>query len=317
MTLPADITYRDGSTPAEQERPLISVVIACVNGTPFILDCLDHLTRQEGDVSYELIVVDCCGSAVREAIRHRFRQPEVVLIEVAGRASVPRLRAIGMQRATGRLIAILEDHCNVVPHWMQSLAAAHAAGHQAIGGAVENGSCARLTDWAVYFCEYVRFMPPLECGVVDEITGNNSAYDGDLLARLGSEVYDEVWESFIHRRIRELGVPFYCEPAMLVYHKKEFGFFYFLSQRFHYSRSFAGMRVAASPIWKRLAYAGATPLLPPLLLVRMTRTLLAKKRRISTFVKALPIIGVFLMSWAWGETVGALFGQGDSLARVE
>ena len=299
------------------DEPLVSVVIASVNGLPWIVECLDALVNQEGDISYEVLVVDCCDEKTRDEVRRRFPQHQVKLIEVEGRPSIPKLRAIGMARARGRMIAILEDHCNVAPNWMRVIARAHEARHQAIGGAVENGSVDRIVDWAVFFCEYARFMPPVQHGVVSEIAGNSAVYDRRILERLGPELQEELWESFLHQRMKELGVSFYCDPDLTVLHKKEFGFWYFMSQRYHYSRSFAAMRVSAAPWWKRLAYACATPLLPGLLLGRIGKTVWKKGRHWKTFLLAAPIIGTFLTSWAWGEAVGALLGPGVSLARVE
>ena len=300
-----------------EETPLISVVIASVNGLPSIRECLEALTQQDTETLYEVLVVDCCDEATREVIRS-FPEPTVRLFPVEGRPSIPRLRALGMAAARGEMIAILEDHCNVVPTWIEHLARAHRAGQRAVGGAVANGSIERLVDWAVFFCEYARFMPPIEGGEVGEITGNNSAYERTLLEELGPELEDEVWEGFLHDRIRELGVPFYCDPELLVSHKKEFGFFYFLSQRYHYSRSFAGMRLAGSPFWKRLAYALATPALPPLLALRIGRTVWSKGGLYRPLLlRCGPLLGIFLLMWAWGETVGALLGPGDSLAKVE
>jgi hypothetical protein len=275
------------------------------------------LTHQEGNVPYEVLVVDCCDEATRAEIRRRFTRPEVKLITVEGRPSIPKLRAIGIAQARGRMVAILEDHCNVVPGWMQIVERAHAAGHRALGGAVENGSVERLVDWAVFFCEYARFMPPLPRGIVPEITGNNSVYARDALEQLGPELKGEVWEAFIHNRMRDLKIPFYCDPDLLVSHKKEFGFWYFMSQRYHYSRSFAGMRLASAPWYRRLAYAAATPLLPPLILWRMFRTVWAKGRNKGRLVCSIPVLFPFLASWAWGEAVGALWGPGNSLAKVE
>jgi glycosyltransferase involved in cell wall biosynthesis len=301
---------------SQEQEPLISVVIASVNGLPAIEECLEALMEQEGEVAYEVVVVDCCDATTRQAIR-RFPSERVRLLEVEGRPSIPRLRALGMAAAGGRMIAILEDHCNVVPGWIEVIARAHAAGHQAIGGAVENGSRERLVDWAVFFCEYARFMPPIPRGVVAEITGNNSVYERGVLEQLGPELENEVWESFMHQRLRDLGVEFYCDPDLLVSHKKEFGFFYFLSQRYHYSRSFAGMRLAGESLWKRLAYVAATPALPPLLALRIGRTVWSKKKYRGTLIKTLPVLGVFLLMWAWGEAVGAALGPGDSLSRVE
>lgn len=305
------------ATPDRQPLPLISVIIASVNGLPYIARCLDALVNQQGRVDYEVLVVDCTDASTRSQLRARFPQPEIRLIEAEGRPSIPKLRALGLARARGQVIAILEDHCNVHPNWLLAIARAHQAGHRAIGGAVENASIERIIDWAVFFCEYARFMPPVPRGLVSEITGNNSAYDRRLLDRLGNGLQAEVWESFLHARLRELGASFYSEPEMLVFHQKEFGFRYFLSQRYHYSRSFAGMRVREWPWWKRLAYACATPLLPPLLLARMIRTVYKKRRNWREFDLALPHMVTFLVSWGWGEAVGALLGPGASLERVE
>ncbi|CAN5392890.1 hypothetical protein BH20VER3_BH20VER3_19510 [soil metagenome] len=299
------------------ERPLISIVIASVNGMPFIGECLDALTRQEGNIRYQVLVVDRCGEKTRDEIREKFPQPEIELIAIEGEPSIPKLRAIGMAHAQGQMVAILEDHCNVPPTWFEAIARAHAAGHQAIGSGVENGSTERIIDWAVFFCEYSRFMPPVQAGVVSEIPGNCAVYDRRVLERFEPELREEVWESFLHKRLKEEGVAFFCDPAMTVSHKKEFGFGYFLSQRYHYSRSFAAMRLPAAPAARRFLYACATPALPFLLWLRMALTLLRKQRRGKEFLLATPMIAAFLISWAWGEAVGALLGPGDSLARVD
>ncbi|MEE8526090.1 MAG: glycosyltransferase [Thermoanaerobaculia bacterium] len=308
--------YPIPETTAADDSLLVSVVIASVNGLPAIAECLQALLDQEASVRYEVIVVDRCGEATRAAIRG-FPPSHVRLIAVDGTPSIPRLRAIGTAQARGRMVAVLEDHCNVAPGWLLAIEGAWRAGHQVVGGAVENGSTERLVDWAVFFCEYARFMPPLEGGVVTEITGNNSVYDRRLLARLGPELEDEACEARLHRRLREMGVELYCDPQLLVFHKKEFGFGYFLSQRFHTSRSFAGERLAGARRWKRWAYAGATPLLPPLLMSRIIAAVWRKRRHRAILLQALPLIGAFLIPWAWGEAVGALRGPGDSPSRVE
>jgi GT2 family glycosyltransferase len=295
--------------------PLVSVVIASVNGFPALGECLQALALQEGEVPAEVLVVDRCGAETRAAVRARF--PSVQVIEAGPGTSVPALRAMGMARAGGSMIAILEDHCNVERGWLLAIARQREAGALVVGGAVENGSVARAVDWAAFFCEYARFMPPVPRGVVREITGNNSVYDRATLARLGPEARAEVWESFLHQRLRELGVPFHSDPDLAVTHKKTFGYAQFLAQRYHYSRSFAAMRLRGAPWWKRMAYACATPLLPPLLMGRMIGVLARKRRHAARFVQASPALATFLVSWAWGEAAGALFGAGRSLERVE
>lgn len=299
-------------------EPFVSVVIASVNGSPYILECLEHLTEQRGDVSFEVLVMDCTDERSRRQIREGFPQPEVKLVEVPGRPSIPKLRAMGMERARGRMIAILEDHCNVPPDWFEVIRRAHLEGHQAIGGAVENGATDRLLDWAVFLCEYASFLPPLPTGPVPFIAGSSAIYDRRALERVEPEHYEEAWEYFMHRRMKEQGVEFYCAPGLKVSHKKDFGFWYFMSQRFHYSRSFAGMRLRQEGLVKRIAYAGAAlVLLPPLMIWRTVRTVWPKHAYRSTLLKALPALAAFFVSYGYGEAVGSLLGPGQSLARVE
>lgn len=309
MTRPLD------GHPGPEDHPLLSVVVPSVNGLPAVAECLACLMAQEGGIAAEVVVVDRCGEAVRGAIRDRF--PSVQIVPVEASSSIPAMRGLGIARARGRVVAIIEDHCMAAPGWSRAIARSIEAGHEAVGGPVENGCTERTVDWAVFFCEYARFMGPAPRGVVDEIAGNNGAYSRRVLDRLGPELGAEVWESFLHARMRELGVAFHSEPEMLVSHKKSFGFGYFLSQRYHYSRSFAGMRLRGAPWWKRLGYAGAATLLPGLLLGRIAAVVLRKGRHLGPFLRGLPSLGVFLVGWAVGEGVGALLGPGRSLQRVE
>jgi hypothetical protein len=117
--------------------------------------------------------------------------------------------------------------------------------------------------------------------------------------------------------MRAQGVSFHSDPDLAVTHKKSFGYVEFLTQRYHYSRSFAGARLQGSPWWKRLGYACATPLLPPVLMARMIGAVAKKRRHGARFVQASPVLATFLVSWAFGEAVGALLGPGRSLERVE
>lgn len=298
-------------------QPLVSVVIASVNGMPELGECLEHLVRQQGSHPYEVIVVDRCGDALAQEAKRRFPQPEIQIISAPPDTSIPKLRAMGVAVARGRALAILEDHCNVNPRWFENIARLLAQGCEAMGGPVRNGAVDRLTDWAVFFVEYARFMPPIRDGEVDAIAGSSAVYDRAMLGRLGSELKDEVWEHFLHARMRALGVKFLNDSGLEVEHKKEFPFGYFMAQRYHYSRSFAGMRLDGAPLVKRVVYAGATMLLPPLLLWRMARILAAKRGQMRRFVAALPLLGAFMLSYAWGEAIGALTGPGDSLAQVE
>lgn len=307
-----------GTPPAgdvEVTEPDISVVIASVNGLPYPMACLEALAAQEGDLSSEIVLADCTGPATVAAVRDRF--PEVRILAFDQQKSVPWLRGAGIAAARGRLVAVTEDHCVPRPDWFRRLAEVHArTGWAAVGGGVENDSTRRVVDWAVFFCEYSQHMSPVPTGPSDFIPGMNVAYDMRALAGLRDVFEEGLWENFLHDRLRAAGKVVGMDNSVVVGHRKHFTVPMFLSERFHYSRSFAGMRVQGAPLRKRLAWAGATPLLPPLLLARTTRNVVRRGRYLRWYVRSLPLVVVFHAVWSIGELVGYLTGPGDSLVKV-
>ena len=295
--------------------PLISVIIASVNGLPSIDECLTALHRQKGNIKSEIIVVDCCRDGTADHIREKF--PEVQLIHLPERLGIPELRAMGMSRAKGEYIAVTEDHCMAPENWYEEIQKAHASGYAAVGGTVVNGSVNRIVDWAVYLCEYSHVMPPIPSGEVDGIAGNNASYRREVLEKVDDSIKKNYWEFFLHEELRKNGVRFLSVPTLRINHKKEFGILYFLKQRYNYSRSFAGMRRKRESIAGRIKYLLASPILPILLLWRIARQVFQKGRHQREFFLSLPLLALFMVSYAAGEFIGYLLGPGASLAKVE
>lgn len=297
------------------ERPRVSVLIASVNGRPMIEECLASLEAQSAPPLAEVVVADATDDATRHALHGRF--PAVRLLAFPRGTTIPALRAAALDASTGAIVAVTEDHCLPEPGWVEAIAALFADGAAVVGGAVENGSTNRLVDWAVFLCEYARYMLPVPEGPCADIPGVNAAYRREILLRHRALLDTGFWEGTVHPRLAAEGVPILSSPRLVVRHKKRFGFGYFLAQRYHYSRYYAGNRAAGWAAWKRLAAAAATPLLPPLLAVRIARDVLRKRRHRAALVLSSPILGAFLAAWAVGEMVGSLAGAGDSLRRIE
>ena len=297
------------------ETPEISVVIASVNGLPYPLACLDALAGQDGGVEAEVILADCTGPATVAAIRER--HPDVRILAYDEPKSVPWLRAAGIREARGRLVAVTEDHCVPRPDWFRSIVAAQRrSGWAAVGGGVENDCTTRAVDWAVFFCEYHHLMAPVPAGPSDLVPGMNVAYDMEALAPVADVFADGLWENFLHDRLRAAGYTTGLDPTMVVGHRKHFTVPMFLSERFHYSRSFAGMRVAGAPLRERLRWAVLSFGLPALLVGRLTRSVLRRRRHLGWYVRAFPLVVLFSVTWSLGELVGYLLGPGDSLLKV-
>ncbi len=293
----------------------ISVVIPSVSGLPVIAECLDALARQRGGVEAEVIVVDRCRNGTATMIAERF--PWVDLLTRDEQQGIPQLRAAGIERATGEIVVITEDHCIAPDNWFEEILKAHDSGYMVVGGAVENGSVRRITDWASFFCEYSQVMPPVPSGEVKNIPGNNASYSREVLLGVAEDVKQNCWEYYLHEDLRSRGFRFLSSPGIIVTHKKEFGILFFLAQKFHYSRSFAAMRITQLTGSGRLLYICATPVLPLLLLWRVCREVMRRKKHYKELILSLPLLSLFGVSYACGELAGYLFGQGRSLAKVE
>jgi glycosyltransferase involved in cell wall biosynthesis len=296
--------------------PEISVVIASVNGLPYPQACLEAIEQQEGDIPIEVVVADCTGAATVAAIRERF--PEVRVLAFTEPMSVPELRAQAIGKAVGRLVAVTEDHCVPRRDWLQQMRLAHQRhGWAAVGGGVVNGAVDTAVDWAAFFCEYSRHIAPVQEGPSASIPGMNVVYDMHALSSMPDLFEEGLWENFIHDRIRAAGYILGLSASVIVFHEKLFTVGMFTSERFHYSRSFAGTRVQGQPFWKRLAWATGSWLLPLLLIGRTTRAVLFRNSGyIRPYLRALPLVCYFCVIWSMGEFVGYLAGPGKSILKV-
>lgn len=300
--------------PARTSVPAMSIVIASVNGWDVLRPTLASIDALPERDRIEVIVVETLGGDTRAKLRsHR---PEITMIEVEERLPIPRLRYLGVQKALGELVAILEDHVEVDASWASSLFEIHQEPWGAVGGAVENGRSEWL-NWAVFFCEYTPYMLPVIEGSATDIPGNNIAYKRPHLLKHARLLDEGKWESWINDRLRADGVAIASTNRAIVRHIKPFRLGYFLVQRFHFARSYAGMRRTDQSWAKRVIFGFGSLILPPLLLARVSKTVFAKKRHLGKFVACLPLIALFMSVGAVGEMMGYFLGAGRSLDRVE
>jgi hypothetical protein len=294
------------------------VVVPSVNGLGDLVGCLEALEAQRRDVSLEVLVVDRLGEEVRRVVRERF--PRARVLEAAPGATIPQMRARAFEAAAGEMVAVIEDHVIVPPGWARSLLDAQRAASNGVpavvGGAVENAATGKLVDWAAFLCEYSHCLPPLPEGRAEWLTGNNVVYPRSLLARYRGVVAEGKWENHLHDALRRDGIPLVCRPEIVVGHKKHYTLAEYLSQRYLYARSYAGARVAGASLPKRLAYAAAALALPPLLFYRTLSRIVSKRRHRAELLRSIPLLALFVCSWAVGEVVGYAAGPGDSLSKV-
>jgi hypothetical protein len=143
----------------------------------------------------------------------------------------------------------------------------------------------------------------------------NVSYDRAALEAIEDLLRAGHWESWLHPRLLERGIELWCSPEVVLDHAKDFGFFEFVSQRYHYSRSYAGMRNGELG-GKRVLYAIGSPLLIPLAYSRIARNVRGRTSYRKPFRRATPLILVYTVVWAFGEAVGYAVGGGRSILKV-
>lgn len=295
--------------------PVVSVVIASIVGPPFIDDCLASVFAQKNAPNFEVVVVDCRGADNVARLSRRF--PQARFIQLRKRETVPELRRIGVEQSRGEIIAVIEEHCLAADHWLATLSAAFSPGYLVVGGPVDFRDDGRLRDWITYFIEYNSYLPPWPDGDTFNVGSANAAYRKQTLQSNLGLLTEGYWEATLHPSLLTKGAKFRSVPDMIAYHRGPFDYFYYLRQRYLFSRAFAGARRHALSGAKRTAYLVAAPAIPFLLLARIGSRVFAKKCHADKFLLSLPLMIPALMSYVVGEWMGYAFGPGRALMEVE
>lgn len=295
--------------------PKISVVIASIVGPPFIDECVASVYAQKNAPEFEVVVVDCRGAENVARLRQKF--PQAHFVELTERASVPKLRRIGAERARGEIVTIIEEHCLANDDWLATIANSLTAEYVACGGPVFDYDFTRLRDWVTYFVEYNSSLPPWPDGPTTFLNGANLAYWRAALLENLALLDHGYWEATLNPKLLSEGKKFRSVPTMTAYHRGPFDYFYYLRQRYLFSRAFSGARRGSLSTAKRATYLVAAPLVPFLLLARMAARVFAKKCRIGSFLASVPLIFPALCVYTVGEWMGYAFGPGRALLEVE
>ena len=293
------------------ETPLpLSVVIATTQPWSEVRACLDSLHAQAQEIGAEVILADGCGRGLTDDAAAAY--PEVRWLKSPG-ASVFYLRGLAMSEARGAVIAVTEDHCRVARDWCARIVAAHReySDAAAVGGAVENGATAKLTDWASFFVVNGASLAPLRSGVRPRISGQaNVSYKRRALPRDLPPLGRMEW--MINQELRRRGETLMADGRIVVQHIQSLGFRGTCRIHFDDARSIAGFRLSHAALPERLLRLLACFIMPPALLVRTVAPVLQQRRLRGRLAASLPMIVLLLFCRATGSFLGFIGGAGKS-----
>ncbi len=282
--------------------------------------CLDALLAQTGAPSIEIIVPYHAGVQGISEVERRYGQVKFMKVTDLktysglknSREHHDELRAHGLAVAQGTLVALIEDCGIAAKDWVARMVEAHQQPMGGAGGAMENGVDEPL-NWAVYYCDFLRYQQPLQAGDAWTISDANCCYKRAALEGIRS-VWREVFhESSINDALRAKGDKVVIAPAAVVsQHRLGLTLGSALKERYVWGRSYAASRSKLATTGKRLFWGAFSPALPVLMLTRMTMMAWKKRRTWSAFVKALPLTAMLIVSWSWGEFIGYITGRAYS-----
>ena len=294
--------------------PTFCVVIAAWNGVGYLRSCLAALGATHPVVGLEIIVARNFDDGAASLLAAEY--PDVLDIPMPSATNVPRLRLAGIDRASGTVVALTEDHAIPTPGWAAALREAHAAGRgRIIGGPVDQAPDQTAVSWGVYLYDYGRYRPPCPSGPVGHLSGINVSYQRELLEACRGELTDGLHEARLHGALRSRGEPLIMEPAAVVMQGKRHTLGPSVRSAFHLGRGYAAGRATGKPFRWRAGFAAGSAALPILLTGRTLAAVLPKGRGLGRVLVAIPAFVMLTLAWSAGECAGYVAGAGDSEDR--
>ena len=287
--------------------PSLSVVVVVLAGPAYLARCLQGLLAQSHVQETEIIVP--CDESLSGLSALQKKYPSVSFLTAGGRRTYAELRALGVGKARGAVIALTEDHCTPNLDWCERIRQVHRASYAAVGGAVEKVVPDTALNWALYLSDYVRYMNPKSEGYSTELSDCNVSYKGSALHAIADVWQTEFHEPAVHGALRARGEALWFSPDIIVQQQRSVRLGDAIRDRFAFGRLFGSGRVSDVTMSQRLFYAGCAIILPPLLIVRIAQHVFRKGRCTGAFVAAMPALVLLNASWAWGEFVGYLTGR--------
>jgi O-antigen biosynthesis protein len=212
-------TFAEIPFPPDRPYPPISVVVCSYNGQRTIRDCLDGLRKLDYP-NFEVIVVNDGSTDATAAIacESGFR---VISTENCG---LSHARNVGMEAATGEIVAYIDDDARPDPHWLSYLAATFlSTEHAGVGGP----NIAPPGDGLIADCVANAPGGPIHILLSDQeaehIPGCNMAFRKDCLKAIGGfdprfriagDDVDVCW------RLQQRGWTLGFSPTAMVWHHR-------------------------------------------------------------------------------------------------
>jgi len=278
----------------------LTVIVGSLDADDHLPECLASLRSACEGLDAEILVVAASatgGDATRQQL------PPARYIPMPPGTLVPALWGRGLRDARGRVVAFTIAQCRVGAGWARCLIDGLASGAAGVGGPLDVLPGTSATGRATFYLRYSAWLGAPD-GPVHEIAGDNAAYDHAALRAVRSDAADPFWEVEAHAGFRALGRTLAMRSDATAWFTDGTGLATMAARRFAHGRHSGAFRVR-SGIRTRWQMIVGAPLVPFVLLSRVSRRVARAPGHASRFVTSLGAFLVLGAAWAAGEACGA------------
>jgi hypothetical protein len=281
----------------------LTAILAMPRGFAELAEAVRHLQAQTRQEAIEVVLVHTPAHAaeIDRAAFARFKRLTTVAVDRMPTVASAFVAAV--ERATGDVIALVEDHVMVDPGWAEAVLAAHTGPSAAVAPRMSNGNPATAVSWANFLASFSEAVVPRAAGPVESGPGHNTSYKRSVLQQYWHEL-SSLYQSerTFHYRLRADGHVIVHEPTARVAHLN----ISVPGEAFNHAllggAMFGAYRSRGMSVEERVARTLLAPLVPPLRLLRMLGLL--RGAAIGVPASAWVMLPVLLAAHAAGEAIG-------------
>lgn len=291
----------------------VSIVVASFSSVQHLEKCLASInayTNNSNIIVSTIFSSEQLEHLKQDNLKFIFNPDEQKLSSVQQRETrVFRLRSQGVAAAQGEIILLLEDHCEITPHWLQSMLSTLSSPTCIAGGPVAKGSDNSLFCRALYWSEYAAMMPPFPSGDIHYLSAVNCGYFKSALDNCQDSWQDGFYDNEVHDALIQQGAKYCPAHDAIVKTSLPFSFNQALVHLYTGGKRYGGYRGGKQWSIQRLIRVFSTLAVPAVLLVRVFKLVRSRQpQQTFSFLMAWPVLYVLLGAWGLGELMGTLTG---------
>ena len=298
-------------------EPSLSVIVVTRDEYRTLRPIVGALRRQTVVGQIELLVVapDEAAGAIPASDASAFHSTRVV--GVGPVISRGKAAAHGVLAARAPIVALSENHCFPDPEWAQRTLESHRGPWAGVGPAVANANPESLISQVLHAFGYGPFPRSGSPGIVAELPLHNSSYRREILSKNLGELQDLLGdERKLQSTLRESGQLLYFDPLPLKWHINEATWGLLAGLSYDSGRRYGGSRGRHWPLWRRVVYVLAAPLLS-LPIARNVWAKLSPSGEVRKGVRLAAVIWSGALLHALGEAVSYVRGGREEFPFVE